>query len=49
VFKRYKGVFKFYRKKKYENPKFYEKGNPWELIHIVEEKTKNVSGEDSKY
>lgn len=48
VFKRYKTGPKFEKKNKKEEPKFYEKESPWELIHIDEKKTKNVKGEDAK-
>lgn len=48
VFLRYKIGPKYEKRSKKEEPKFYEKENPWELLHIDEKKTKNVSGEDPK-
>jgi len=46
VFKRYKIGPEYEKKGKREAPEFYERANPWELIHIDEKKTKNVAGED---
>jgi transposase len=48
VFKRYKIGPKYEKKNNKEEPEFYEKENPWELIHIDDKKTKNVAGEDPK-